>query len=66
MLEVPDAKQLMGITSKVAKASSNSPSVRSTIPEEIVSKLDVKVGDVLVWIPIKHEGKEGVFVRKLE
>ncbi len=56
----------MVATSKVVKASPRSPSVRSTIPEDIVKELGVKIGDVLEWTLAKKGNKKGVFIRKLE
>lgn len=54
------------VTSKVAKASSKSPSVRTTIPEEIVRELGIEVSDALVWDVTTVHGKKGVFLRKVE
>jgi hypothetical protein len=52
------------ITTKVAKASSKPPSVRTTIPEEIVPELSIGASDALVWNVTIVDGKTGVFVRK--
>ena len=60
------ALEQMVITTKVARASSKSPSVRTTIPEEIVEELKLKVGDPLIWKLDQHEGRKGLFVRKAE
>lgn len=54
------------VTSKVARASSKSPSVRTTIPEEIAKQLKVGVSDVLVWEQAVVKGKAGAFIRKAE
>ncbi len=53
-------------TSKVVKASPQSPSVRSTIPEDIVKELGIKTGDVLQWTIAQKREKKGAFIRKLE
>jgi bifunctional DNA-binding transcriptional regulator/antitoxin component of YhaV-PrlF toxin-antitoxin module len=56
----------MVATSKVVKASSRSPSARSTIPEDIVRELGIKTGDVLEWTIAQKNDKKGAFIRKLE
>jgi hypothetical protein len=64
-MQVTGTKPLV-ITSKVARANSKSPSVRTTIPEEIVAELKIEVGDPLVWRIDQRDGKKGVFIRKAE
>lgn len=56
----------MGDKSTVAKASTNSPSVRATIPENIAKELGLKVGDVLDWSVIEDKGKKYARFRRLE
>jgi bifunctional DNA-binding transcriptional regulator/antitoxin component of YhaV-PrlF toxin-antitoxin module len=56
----------LGKKSIVAKASSNSPSVRATIPEEIVKEMQLSVGDVLDWEIEDHKNRRVMVVRKLE
>lgn len=56
----------MGAKSTVAKATTNSLSVRATIPEEIASALGLKVGDVLDWSVVEDKGKKYAKFRKLE
>ncbi len=50
----------------VAKASSKSPSVRTTIPEFIAKQLGIKPGDVLDWELTLDRAVKTVKVRKLE
>lgn len=56
----------MGERTKVSKANTNSPSVRTTIPEGIVKDLGLKVGDTIVWYSSIADGKVRVEVRKEE
>ena len=56
----------MGGKSTVAKANSVSSSLRATIPEDIVSELGLKVGDVLDWQTFSDKGKKYASFRKLE
>jgi len=56
----------MTITSKVVKASPRSPSVRTTIPEDIVREASIQIGDVLEWKVINSDGKKSINIRKLE
>jgi bifunctional DNA-binding transcriptional regulator/antitoxin component of YhaV-PrlF toxin-antitoxin module len=56
----------MGEKSIVAKASSKSPSVRTTVPEKIVEEMEIKVGDVLDWETVMQGGRKIIRVKKLE
>ncbi len=57
----------MGETSKVAKASSKSPSLRITIPESIVRQMGIRVGDVMDWeVYLDSESRRALRVRKLQ
>lgn len=56
----------LGNKSIVAKASSNSPSVRATIPEEIVKQMQLSVGDVLDWEIEDRKNRKVMIVKKLE
>jgi len=56
----------MGAKSTVAKARTDSPSVRTTIPEAIASDLKLRVGDVLDWDVGMENGKKVAKLRKLE
>lgn len=56
----------LGHKSTVAKASSNSPSVRATIPEKIVKEMQLVVGDVLDWETELRKNRKVMVVKKLE
>lgn len=56
----------MGTKSTVAKAVSNSTSLRATIPAEIASELELKPGDVLDWSTESDKGKKYARFRRLE
>jgi hypothetical protein len=51
--------------SKVAKATTNSRSLRVTIPERIVEGLEVNVGDVLIWSIEERKGNKVITIQKL-
>ena len=53
-------------TSKVAKATTNSKSLRTTIPENVVADLGLDVSDVLDWQIVEEKGKKYAKFRKLE
>lgn len=57
---------LMGEKSIVAKASSKSPSVRTTIPEKIVKEMEIAIGDVLDWETTMQGGRKMIRIKKLE
>jgi bifunctional DNA-binding transcriptional regulator/antitoxin component of YhaV-PrlF toxin-antitoxin module len=56
----------MGHKSTVAKANTNSISLRATIPEEAAKKMNLKVGDVLDWEVTSEGGRKIMKVKKLE
>lgn len=56
----------MGQTSKVAKATTTSSSLRATIPENIAKELGLAIGDVLDWDIVTEKGKKYARFRKLE
>jgi len=56
----------MGYKSAVAKASNKSPSVRTTVPEKIVSEVGIKPGDILDWEVTVEKGRQIMKVKKLE
>jgi bifunctional DNA-binding transcriptional regulator/antitoxin component of YhaV-PrlF toxin-antitoxin module len=56
----------MGYKSAVAKASSKSPSVRTTIPEKVASEVGIRPGDVLDWEVTSEKGRSIMKVKKLE
>jgi bifunctional DNA-binding transcriptional regulator/antitoxin component of YhaV-PrlF toxin-antitoxin module len=60
-----EPKESLVLTSKLAKAHSESDSLRTTVPEEVVHELGLKVGDVVEWKELRVDGKEGAFIRKL-
>ena len=42
---------------KIAKASSKSNSIRTTIPKEIADEFELRVHDVLIWKSDKQSGE---------
>ena len=52
--------------SKVSKASTNSKSVRATIPENIAAELKINAGSLLVWTIEQRKGKKIIVVEKWE
>jgi len=56
----------LGQKSTVARASSNSPSVRATIPEEIAREMQLSVGDVLDWEIELRKNRKVMVVKRLE
>jgi hypothetical protein len=57
----------MGKKSHITRATTNSNSLRTTIPEDIVHDMKLQIGDVLDWEVVSPEkGKKHAKVRKLE
>ncbi len=56
----------MGEKSTIAKASSISPSMRTTIPEKIAKEMNLKIGDVLDWEIITQDSRKIMKVKRLE
>jgi bifunctional DNA-binding transcriptional regulator/antitoxin component of YhaV-PrlF toxin-antitoxin module len=56
----------MGEKSIIAKASSKSPSIRTTIPEKIVKEMKLNVGDVLDWSIDTQNDRKIMKIKKLE
>jgi len=56
----------LGFKSKVSRANPKSPSVKATIPKEIVEKVKIIPGDVLDWDIMVEKGKTMMKVRKME
>jgi hypothetical protein len=56
----------VGERTKLNRANNNSPSLRTTVPEGVVSELKVKEGDSLEWERIIHEGKIAIRIKKAE
>ena len=51
---------------RISKANSISSSLRTTIPNDIVEYLDLKLGDVVDWEEYQEKGKKYARIRKLE
>ena len=56
----------VGYKSGVVRASNKSPSVRTTIPEKVVSEVGIKPGDILDWELTSEKGRQIMKVKKLE
>jgi bifunctional DNA-binding transcriptional regulator/antitoxin component of YhaV-PrlF toxin-antitoxin module len=56
----------MAYKSQVSRASSKSPSLRTTIPEKIVQEAKIRAGDVLDWEISSEKGRLMMKVKKLE
>ena len=52
-------------TTKVAKANSHGNSLRCTIPQQVVSALNLECEDNIKWIIKENEGTTTVIVEKL-
>lgn len=61
-----ESKQLatMGERTKLTRANTNSPSLRTTVPGGVVKDLAVKEGDTIVWRSMIVDGKVRVMVEK--
>ncbi len=55
----------MVVTTKVAKAASNTPTLRTSIPVNFAKELGVEIGSVLELRIEEHEGKKRLIVTKL-
>jgi bifunctional DNA-binding transcriptional regulator/antitoxin component of YhaV-PrlF toxin-antitoxin module len=51
---------------RISKANSISSSLRTTIPNDIVEYLELKIGDVIDWDVYQERGKKYARIRKLE
>jgi bifunctional DNA-binding transcriptional regulator/antitoxin component of YhaV-PrlF toxin-antitoxin module len=51
---------------RISKANSISSSLRTTIPNDIVEYLGLKIGDVIDWDEYQERGKKYARIRKLE
>ena len=56
----------VGERTKLNRANNNSPSLRTTVPEGVVSDLKVEEGDSLEWERIVHDGKIVIRIKKAE
>jgi bifunctional DNA-binding transcriptional regulator/antitoxin component of YhaV-PrlF toxin-antitoxin module len=61
-------QQLLKMTrpTRIGKANTISSSLRTTIPNEIVDYLGLKIGDVVDWEETSEKGKKYARIRKLE
>jgi hypothetical protein len=63
---MPDiAIPYMGEHTKLNRANTKSPSLRTTVPESVVNELKVKEGDSIEWERIIYEGKIAIRVKKV-
>jgi bifunctional DNA-binding transcriptional regulator/antitoxin component of YhaV-PrlF toxin-antitoxin module len=51
---------------RISKANTISSSLRTTIPNDIVEYLDLKIGDVVDWDEYQEKGRKYARIRKLE
>ena len=56
--------QNMGERTKLTRANTKSPSLRSTVPEGVVKDLGLKEGDTIVWRTMIVDSKLKVMVEK--
>jgi len=56
----------MADISKVSRVSAKTPTLRVSIPLELAKELKIDDGDSLSWKVATHEGKKGLFARKVE
>jgi hypothetical protein len=56
----------VGERTKLNRANSTSPSLRTTVPESVVNELKVKEGDSVEWERIVYEGKIATRIKKAE
>jgi bifunctional DNA-binding transcriptional regulator/antitoxin component of YhaV-PrlF toxin-antitoxin module len=56
----------VGKKSTVAKATTNSSSLRATIPEAIVKELKLEAGDILDWQVVTEKGRKYAKIRRME
>ena len=54
---MPKIKQGDGFKSKVTRAHSESDSLRTTIPDGVVDKMQIKAGDTLHWEPTSKSAR---------
>ncbi len=60
-----DTTMTMVQTTKVAKAASNTPTLRTSIPSKFAKDLELKEGSVLEWKLEEVNGKKVLIVTKL-
>ena len=58
----------MRVTDKtvLVTAATNSKSLRTTVPQDIVAQLNLEKGDVVKWLIVEVNGKKLATVRKVE
>lgn len=56
---------LVNVT-RVSKVSDKTPTLRTSIPLDLAKELKVGDGDSISWAPLEHNGKKGLFVKKVE
>jgi len=56
----------MGEITKIAKSTSKSQSLRTTIPSGIVKQFNLKKGDMLSWEIIIYKGELAILVRPIK
>jgi hypothetical protein len=56
----------MANPTRISKANSVSSSLRTTIPNDIVKHLNLRIGDVVDWDEYQEKGKKYARIRKLE
>lgn len=55
---------IVGERTKLNRANTKSPSLRTTVPESVVNELKVEEGDSIEWERIIYEGKIAIRVKK--
>ena len=56
----------MANITKITKVSEKTPTLRISIPLELIKELGYDEGDSLIWFIIEHDRKKGLFARKVE
>lgn len=54
----------VGEHTKLNRANTKSPSLRTTVPESVVNELKVKEGDAIEWERIIYKGQIAIRVKK--
>lgn len=61
---VESIRSVLGERTKLVRANTNSPSLRTTVPESIVRELKLKGGDSIEWEHVICDGKLVINVKK--
>jgi hypothetical protein len=64
MLEM--GKTELTLTTRVHRVGEKIPTLRTSIPLELAKQLKIADGDTVIWTEISHDGKKGLFLRKVE